>query len=52
MAKTKKSTKRTRHPNITKAIAEITKLQKGHKQMALQLERTKTGLVHVQFGSG
>ena len=52
MAKTKKSPKKTRHPNITKAIADITKLQKGHKQMALQLEKTKAALVETPFAPG
>jgi hypothetical protein len=49
MPKTKKSAKRKRHPNITKAISDIKKLQKGHKKMALDLEKTKTMLLRTPF---
>jgi hypothetical protein len=49
MPKTKKSVKRRRHPNITKAIADIKKLQKGHKKMALHLEKTAAALHQTPF---
>jgi hypothetical protein len=49
MPKPKKSSKRKRHPNITKAIADIKKLQNAHKKMSLQLEKTKAALVDTPF---
>ena len=49
MPKKKKPTKKRRHPNITKAIADIKKLQKGHKKMALDLEKTKAMLLRTPF---
>jgi hypothetical protein len=49
MPKTKKSAKRRRDPNITKAIAQIKEIQKGQKKMALELEKTKALLVKTPF---
>ncbi len=49
MPKTKKSAKRRRHPNITKAIANIKKLQEGHKKMVLHLEKTAAALHQTPF---
>jgi hypothetical protein len=49
MPKMKKSAKTRRHPNIAKAIADIKKLQNGHKKMALHLEKTKAMLVKTPF---
>jgi hypothetical protein len=39
-----------RHPHVTRAIAHIEKLQKGHKKMVLDLERAKTRLKAMPFG--
>ena len=44
-----KKSARRRHPNIAKAISDIKKLQKGHKKMALDLEKTKAMLVKTPF---
>jgi hypothetical protein len=52
MPKPKKSSKKKRHPNITKAIADIKKLQNGHKKMALHLEKTKVALLKTPFHGG
>ena len=49
MAKTKKSAKRKQHPNIKKAVADIKKLQKAHKKMALELEGTMKTLRATPF---
>jgi hypothetical protein len=49
MAKKKQPAKKRRHPNIKKAVADIEKLQKAHKQMALNLEKTKAALLRTPF---
>jgi len=47
MARKKKPTKR--HPHVTAAIANVEKLQKGHKQMVLHLEKVKKRLRAMPF---
>jgi hypothetical protein len=45
----KKKPRKKRHPDVTRAIAHIEKLQKGHKEMVLHLERAKTRLKATPF---
>jgi hypothetical protein len=49
MPNKKKSAKTRRHPSVTKAIAHIEQLQKGHKKMALDLKKAKATLVKTPF---
>ncbi len=37
------------HPSIKKAIAHVDKLQKAHKKMVLDLEKTKKALKAMPF---
>jgi hypothetical protein len=52
----KKKQPKKRHPKVTRAIAHIEKLQKGHKEMILNLEKVKTTLratpFNTPFGAG
>jgi hypothetical protein len=48
MPKKRKPTKR--HPHVKRAIANIEKLQKGHKKMVLDLENAKKRLQAMPFG--
>jgi hypothetical protein len=47
----KKRKPRKRHPHVTRAIAHIEKLQKGHKKMILDLERAKNRLRATPFNT-
>jgi hypothetical protein len=49
MPKKKKPAKR--HPDVTRAIAHIEKLQKGHKEMVLHLEKAKQKLINTPFST-
>ncbi|HEY2143217.1 MAG TPA: hypothetical protein VGH06_02590 [Candidatus Udaeobacter sp.] len=40
-----------RHPHVTRAIAHIEKLQKGHKEMILHLEKAKSTLKATPFNT-
>jgi len=47
----KKKQPKKRHPHVTRAIANIEKLQKGHKEMILHLEKAKTALKATPFST-
>jgi hypothetical protein len=49
MPKNRKPKKR--HPDVTRAIAHIEKLQKGHKKMLLDLEKAKNRLKATPFST-
>lgn len=47
----KKKQPKKRHPHVTRAIAHIEKLQKGHKKMILDLEKAKSALKATPFST-
>jgi len=47
MPKKRKPTRR--HPRVKRAIADIEKLQKGHKKMVLDLEKAKKNIKEMPF---
>jgi hypothetical protein len=47
----KKKQPKKRHPHVTRAIANIEKLQKGHKDMILNLQKAKSALLRTPFST-
>ncbi len=49
MPQKKKPAKKRRHPSVVKAIAHIEKIQKDHKELALDLQKTRATLLKMPF---
>lgn len=47
----KKRKPKKRHPDVTRAIAHLEKLQQGHKKMVLDLEKAKNRLKATPFST-